>query len=1401
MADSTTLPITPVDVVSNQTAVPPSVMEGSGLFYGIPKKPQPPEVQLENAVTNLDLVGLTDYLQENPSTWQELGYGPGNVRGLTLDKTYNNPNDALARFVWEEVIEEPRGSYDFMFGAKGEMPMSPEAAISAMSQYRNTSLGRGFAENSPRNFISSTIGVGVGASLIALGAPALVGGVGAIIAAGGSDIGFQIFDPDSPLYKPYLPGSGGQTGEYISAITAGSLPFLATPWAVPAKTQVTLGTAAMAKNLERFNVFKNTNLPARLRDIEQNYVQTLSGAREAPKRFLTQEASNIGTATLAGVGVQELAPEEMGGFKTALGFGAELLTPSFVRPVDYVFKGFENVSRRATGLFGLASQSLSEKQRSSDFMNILIPAMLEAEGIEDTQQANQYIIDQIAKLAAAAEGPSPTTSGLASENAALRILEARLVGVNPEITAQYSQAAQYRNNLIEALTEAFGATELKEVFDLRAEVILGSQEDVIWQNTASALNRFNTTRQKLIQSGEAFDEGKMFQEFFFDPDKGLYADIRRQRRILRGNVPRSEVVDEEPLISLVDMYDGIRDGRLKVGDQYGRLSFGNDLVSIDAALKSLKRKVRPESQTQADLDSFNLEVAKAEETLARTNEDLTAAREVKKSDRTEAQEATLKRLILQKTDQQNSINALFDLRQNMADSGETDANEVTTGELLTLLDTLDTALQKTLRGGSNPVHIDALDDLRTATLDALRQTGMNSVSSGQSTAGTLALNDYLTFEKASSNVFSGTFLGDLRGGKFSYEKSASGLFEASRNTTAVRLQQLDEAVTLLNNFNLESAGRPNLAIEDARLARTEALEGLPPEERAFVENVQAAQDRGEDFEGVTDQSSVISMARLQGAEEATRFTPGQVQRLEDLTLNPADYQLNLRGIQRKLLRGFLSNPDFWERTPRLDREGNPVTAEVKLFDDDGKPFTKDEPVYNYKPTPKFEAFVADNEKPLKEYFGSIYADILDMNKMSDEFNRIMLRNPVDELVSTERGNAFFRAMVKKADESGIPEYRYPDALISSIVGTPGVESTINRQDAPQNLRLVVRDMLDGAEDSKTLKEGLMQAIYNNAFVTAGGTSSSGEINANAYFKYLFEPINNVSTGGDTGRIPSIMNIMVDEGVITEVQRLQVRRTAEALKQIDLAKQGMQGRFSEFGGQTVEEITTAGPISRAVQKADSISANLLTSIAGSALGTQLYRIFTGGVGGPGTIKAASSGAEAMRRLLNDLPLVAQERMFIDMFQNPKVLSLAMESYLSTPEKMDDLFNGQNLKTLYTWFTGAGLNMTRNQFEEYFAYSGPEDRREEREEAGVAPMVQQRTNPRRVQPTPVPPPEPATQAAAPRPTPTPPPVAQAPRPAAPAPAPANPNQRARYAALYPFDTASDIIRTQGIGSLRG
>ena len=177
--------------------VPASVLDMKGPFFGDFSVPEVPELKLENALTNLDITGLQSYLKQNPSTWQELGYAPSNVSNVEVDKTYNNPNSALARFVYEEILEEPRGSYEFMFGAEGERPMSPEAALGVMSQYRSVSGSQGFKEQFPRYFATGLVGLGAGAGITVLGAPALIAGTGALLTTLAADASFRIFSPFS----------------------------------------------------------------------------------------------------------------------------------------------------------------------------------------------------------------------------------------------------------------------------------------------------------------------------------------------------------------------------------------------------------------------------------------------------------------------------------------------------------------------------------------------------------------------------------------------------------------------------------------------------------------------------------------------------------------------------------------------------------------------------------------------------------------------------------------------------------------------------------------------------------------------------------------------------------------------------------------------------------------------------------------------------------------------------------------------------------------------------------------------------------------------------------------------------------------------------------------------------
>lgn len=1391
------------------SSVPDSVLDMQGPFFGtLPSSvPEVRELKLENALTNLDLPGLQSYLKENPATWQELGYAPSNVSSVEVGKTYKNPNSALARFVYEEILEEPPGSYELMFGAEGQRPMSPEAALGVMSQYRNVSTSQAFKEQLPRYVSTGLLGLGAGVTATIFGAPALLAGTGALLTTIASDAGFRIFSPDSPINKPYVPGTSGETGEYIAAITGGSAPFLATPWAIPQRTKVNLGTATLARNLERWSMFKDSKLPARLIDFDRKYVETMTGARKAPKTFLAREGSNIATATMAGGAVQEFAPEEMGGFKTALQFGSELLTPSFVRPTDYLIKGFEGISNRVRSLAGLASKQLGREQQLQNFIDTLAPAMLEAQNIEDPVEAQEYLVGVIQELRKSQSGGRqtlPETTALATDDPVLRILEARLVGKNENITGKYREAATQRNNILREISAL-----VKENPDdpgplaLRAEFLLQAQEDVVWQNMVSSLNKFEEARTKLIAAGDDFDEGKLFQDFFLG-EQGLLTDIQRQRTLLRGQIPGNEVIQPETLSFLTDTFDQIKE-TFQVGDQSIRFSYGQDLVSIDRAIEGLKKRINPEAAPNVDLDSLNLEISKAQENLARTENDLTKAREKPEADRSDLEKSTFNKLFLQRRSDENKVSDLMDQRREQINPSAADEEEVTTTtkELIFLLDTIDRATRSSIQGGSsNPILTQNLAELKNVTLDVLRIAEDQRLALGGGSTNTgLALQDYLGFEEASGKVAATAFLSDISKGKVSYEKSASEFFGATQNSLAVRLTQLDEAVNLLNSFSAEQSGRPAQSIQDAAASREEALNQLPPTQRAYVEQVEDSIDRGiPNDEGVTSESGPVAAARLMQGSDRSKLTAGQIQRLEDLTNNPEDSQLELRSLERRLLKGFLNNKQFFTRTPRVGRDGQPLTQEVDLVLDDGTVSKVAEPVYDYAPTQQFNDFIRENEKPLKEYFPSIYADMLNVNALSDTLNVARGTIPTNELA---RSNAFMRHIMDLSEDKNIPSFKNPNALIMSIRGPVGRESKIQRTDAPNDFRLVIRAMLDGAEDSELITEGFLQGIYNNAFIEAGGTDVGQEINPEAFFDYLFEPINGVQTRQtDTGRVPSVMNILVDEGLITDPERLSIRRTIEGLRRISQQQKGAQAEFPEFGGRTAAEIeATDGNLQKVRKAGTSVAANMMLSVGGSAIGTTLYGFLTGGVGGPGVLRSASAGSTYLKDLFQRLPVAAQDRLFVDLFQNPEMMANALELY-NNPGKIDELLSGKTLNTLYSWFQGAGANIAREEFFAGFDKTAPEVRREEREEAGAAPIVPQRTNPRRVQPTIVPPPQPATpppQAAAPRPTP--PPVAQAPRPAAPAPAPAapsSPNQRARYAAMFPNDIASGVIR-QGIGSL--
>ena len=1388
--------------------IPESALTATGPFFGGAINPKEEPVKIENPLENLDLERLQTYLKNNPSTWQQLGYGPKGVFPAEPEgfKTYADPDAAIGRYVYEELIGNPSGTYDALFGVGGEKPMLPRDALAAMSQYRNVTGIEAFKEQLPRYLLTSAAGLGFGASTIpTFGGNMLLAGSASILGSIAADTGFRIFSPDSPINQPYLPGTNAETGEFISGLVGGGAPFLGAPWTIPARQQITLGTNAIGRNLQRWRLTGGERIPEALRRIDDAYVESMRTAREAPRAFLTSEGTALGVSGLAGTAAMQLPDETPG--KGLIVFGSELFSPMLVSP-SAVLNSASYLKQRGTELFGIASAPLTEEGRTRGFVDALTAAMLEVQNITDPQEADAYIKRVVENLRAA---DPRLTSGLAGDDPVLKILENRLVGRNQEVTAMYTDANRVYNSILDGLR----LDGNPEALQLRADLLLARDQEVIWQTIADRYDEYNRLRDTALRSNSDFDDGKEFRNFFLNPDTGLLADIRRQRRLLREAIPRDTLIDSETIKLLTDEYARIKN-RLTVGDAEGRLSSGRDLVSLDQAFRSITpAEVGEEAVTSPAGRQLREEGAKLQTQYAQLNEEIKGLNEKKRKEEiTPVERARLEEAVIKREGVQEDIKAI-ELQQETLRKQEEPVDAarqeggVTSGELLVLLSTLDQAIgTNNFRPDGNELLTNALDELRAQTLDVLRITDNRvraaEIEQGVPTASSLALSDYLAFEEASSNVFSNTFLGEIRR-KVSPEKASSALFDSFTNTPLIRLQQLDEAVNLLNTFNAERSGALQLRVDEEARRRENLLAGMDPATRTRAETLEQAIDDPSIQPGDAEELPVSygsSSAALSRLLQGQSFTPGQLQRMDELITNPESSLMDLRAMEEKLLRGFLRNGEFWERVPRMDPEtGKPI---VRMVNIPGSDRQVAEEVVDYLPTEDFYSFLEDNKQAIQQFFPSVYADMMDTNMANQAIKAAIGEIPTK---SASDRNAFFQHMMIKADEKDIPEYRSPNALVNTIVGAPGTTSDVQRTNAHVTLRSVIDDMFDGVDidtpEGREIRDGFLQAVFNNASIYSNDPAVQGidGINAPAYFDYLFQPINAPRVEKPGADTRSVMNILLESGLIDQEHYLNIRRTTEAFKELENLQQGRKARFEEFGGLTGEEAEQRFAPGFVGKLASGITGSFLLGVGGSAIGTRLYNLFTGGIAGPGSIRAAGTGVEALRNLFTNLPITAQEKMYSDMFTDKEVLATALEMY-NNPEKLDELLTADRIGTLYTWFAGAGLQMSPSEFFAEFGkeYLSPEDEAELQARENRAEAI--RTRGRQPSESPFAVRRPVTQQAqAPAPV-APPPVAQAPMPMpqAPAPtAPASPASRQQFAAAFPFDVTSDVIRSQGIGSL--
>lgn len=312
--------------------------------------------------------------------------------------------------------------------------------------------------------------------------------------------------------------------------------------------------------------------------------------------------------------------------------------------------------------------------------------------------------------------------------------------------------------------------------------------------------------------------------------------------------------------------------------------------------------------------------------------------------------------------------------------------------------------------------------------------------------------------------------------------------------------------------------------------------------------------------------------------------------------------------------------------------------------------------------------------------------------------------------------------------------------------------------------------------------GLKSSILEWASTKAGG-SMSGTFSPSTLYDSMFKPL-----PGSQNRI-SLVDWMRENDVISEMEVSNLRTYLNEMVKFEA---------SQSAGSMDELVERAGPI-----------LDFYLSITGSAIGTRAQSLITGGTSGPGSLIAAGRGAETMRKLFDQIPAALQTDVMSELMRNPEMLAAMMKKprnereSLRLVERMRNLLvDGGFIAPARRALPGIVRETSRDRFEPPAVPAAP---------AMPAPDAPP-TVPSAAPPPNMPPPDQRGSVMPPPPAPTggggaaaTAPIQRAAAPQAPPPPPSGPVDRARFAAFFPNDSTTDLIRQQaassGIGSLMG
>ena len=360
-----------------------------------------------------------------------------------------------------------------------------------------------------------------------------------------------------------------------------------------------------------------------------------------------------------------------------------------------------------------------------------------------------------------------------------------------------------------------------------------------------------------------------------------------------------------------------------------------------------------------------------------------------------------------------------------------------------------------------------------------------------------------------------------------------------------------------------------------------------------------------------------------------------------------------------------------------------------------------------------------------------------------------------DLNNAQRANTVLKgrqAQNKTAQDALKGQITFRDLLPQNVESPTFVvaRALSNGQKAPlrslNNLWSVVENAPEELRESAA--SGLKNAILEWAMTKGGATSRS--FSPREMYDSLFSKIPNANSN------ISAMDWMLDKGAITETQSKQLKSYLTEMVRLEVMDS--QGTLTELA-------EGAGPM-----------LDFYLKVSGSALGGQVAKL----TGDTQSLIARSAGSQALRNIFDRVPESMKMDVMSEMMENPELLAAMMRKPRNDKEKIRVAGAlGTILDKL--GFIDPIAQMPRRAVP--LSVSG-----EEIEDIEVEEDDRQSS----IQPQPVP----AQPVAFPTT-----PVASATPPVQP-PVAQGPVDRSRYAALFPNDVASGMIRqNQGIGSLMG